>query len=205
MTYRLVFDVGHQVPEIAIGVAGAVVLIGVIGGGLLAFEATIKAWRTIAVAAFVLALALLFLEQSRSLFFPIGFAAIGTAIDLLRNRVEAFRHFTSPRGTIATVACAFLLVLVAGVGLSKFGSIDLADRLNAGQAVVLEGPVTDFFEVPTKEECFSVQLHRFCYVDTVASPGFHRIRAYGGPINPGLPVRVTAIGNTIVRLEIGEP
>ncbi len=184
MTYRLVFDVGQQVPEIAIGVAGAVVLIGVIGGGLLAFEATIKAWRTIAVAAFVLALALLFLEQSRSLLFPIGFAAIGTAIDLLRNRVEAFHQLTSPRGTIATVACAFLLVLVAGVGLSKFGSIDLADRLNAGQAVVLEGPVTDFFEVPTKEECFSVQLHRFCYVDTVASPGFHRIRAYGARSTP---------------------
>jgi hypothetical protein len=205
MTYRLVFDVGQQVPEIALGIAGAVVLIGVIAGGLLAFDATVQAWRRIAAATFILALILLFLEQSRTLFFPIGFAAIGTGVDLFRDRVEAFRRFTSPRGTIATVACAFLLVLVAGVGLSKFGAIDLANRLNAGQADVVEGPVTDSVEVPTGQECFSVQGRRFCYADTVASPGFHRTRAYGGPINPGLTVRVAAIGDTIVRLEVGEP
>lgn len=205
MTYRLVFDVAQQIPEIAVGVPAAVLLIGVIAAGLWAFDDLVNAWRLIAVATFTLAATLLILAQTRSLLFPVGFAVIAMIPDVLRDRVEAFSQFKVPRGTVATVSCTFLLVLVAGTGLSKFGAIDLANRLNDGETDVLEGPVTQFYEVPMKNECFTVTDRRFCYSDTVGSPGFNRTRAYGGPINPGLSVRVAAIGNTIVRLEIATP
>ena len=205
MTYRLVFDVAQQIPEIAVGIAAAVLLIGVIGAGLWAFDDLVRGWRPIAIATFTLAAVLLVLEQTRSLFFPIGFAIAATIPDLLRDRVEAFSQFKVPRGTVATIGCTFLLVLVAGVGLSRFGAIDLANRLNSGQADVLEGPVTQFYEVPMKNECFTIEDRRFCYSDTAGSPGFNHTRAYGGPVNPGKSVRVAAIGDTIVRLEIAEP
>ena len=205
MTYRLAFDVSQQIPEIAVGAAGATLLIGVIAVGLFAFDDLVEAWRPLAVASLLLAVVVGVLEQSRSFLFPIAFGVIGTGVDVLRERVEAFRQLRVPRGSVATITCTFMLVFVAGAGLSRFGAVDLTNRLNAGEADVLEGEVAQFYEVPLKNECFTVEDRRFCYSDGADRPGFTRSRAYGGPIEPGLRVRVSAIGDTIVRLEIAEP
>ena len=205
MTYRLAFDVSQQIPEIAVGAAGAALLIGVIAVGLFAFDDLVKAWRPLAVASLLLAVVVGVLEQSRSFVFPIAFGVIGTGVDVLRERVEAFRQFKVPRGSVATITCTFMLVFVSGAGLSRFGAVDLTNQLNAGEADVLEGEVAQFYEVPGKNECFTVEDRRFCYADAALRPGFTRSRAYGGPIEPGLLVRVSAIGDTIVRLEIAEP
>ena len=202
MTYRLVFDVAQRIPEIAVVIAATILLFGVIAAGLWAFAELVNAWRQIAVASLTLAVVELVLEQSRSGLFPLAFGLIGVGAEVARTRVEGLDQFRTPRGAIATLTCTFLLVWTAGTGLGKFGAIDLTNRLNAGEAQVLEGPVTQFSEVALKSECFAVQGRQFCYSDAVVTPGFSRTRAYGGPINPGMSVRVWAIGETIVRLEI---
>ena len=205
MTYRLVFDVAQQIPEIAVGFTAAVMLTIVIAAGLWAFDDLAKAWRLIAVASLALGGTELILGGSRYFLCPIVVAVLGTGVDVLRDRVEAFSQFKVPRGTPTALACTFLLLLASATGLGRLSAIGLANRLNAGQAEVLQGEVTKFFEVPIKQECFTVEDRRFCYSDSGSSAGFNRTRAYGGPIDPGLTVRLAAIVDTIVRLEIAQP
>jgi hypothetical protein len=204
MTYRLAFDVSQQIPEIAVGAAAAVLVFSVIAVGLLAFDDLLHVWRPLAVASLGLAVVMLLLEQSRTYLIPIAFGAIGTGVDVLRDRVEAFTQIKVPRGTVATITCTFVLVIVAASGLGRFAAVELTNRLNAGNAEVLEGEVTQFVGGP-KTECFTVEDRRFCYSDAGIRAGFTRSSMYGGPIEPGLPVRVSAIGDTIVRLEVATP
>jgi hypothetical protein len=70
---------------------------------------------------------------------------------------------------------------------------------------VVEGSVTNFRPMPYeghKDECFSVGSETFCYSDYDVGAGFNNSSSHGGPIREGLPVRVSYIGNTIVRLEV---
>jgi len=70
---------------------------------------------------------------------------------------------------------------------------------------VVEGLVTDFHPMPYtghQDECFSVQSRTFCYSDYEVTAGFNNSASHGGPIRAGLPVRVSYIGNRIVRLEV---
>lgn len=70
---------------------------------------------------------------------------------------------------------------------------------------VVEGNVTDFRPMPYeghKDECFSVNSQTFCYSDYDVSSGFNNSASHGGPIRDGLAVRVSYVGNTIVRLEV---
>jgi hypothetical protein len=53
-----------------------------------------------------------------------------------------------------------------------------------------------------QDECFSVQSQTFCYSDYGVTAGFNNSASHGGPIREGLPVRVSYVGSTIVRLEI---
>ena len=205
MTYRLVFDVSREIPEIAVGITATVLLVAVVAVGLWTFADFGRTWRLIAVASLVLGLTELVLGGSRSFLLPLVIAVVGTSIEAFRGRVDAFAQFTAPSGSIAVVACSILLLLTAATGNSRFSAIELTNQLNSGQAEVFEGVVTEFTEVPTKQECFTVEERRFCYSDSGYSRGFNRTRAYGGPMGPGLAVRVAAIGDAIVRIEIAEP
>lgn len=87
--------------------------------------------------------------------------------------------------------------------LSEYLSLRSAYR--KGQFSVVEGRVTNFHPMPYEghqEECFTVQAETFCYSDYVITGGFNNATSHGGPIREGLPVRVSYIGNTIVRLEV---
>ena len=71
--------------------------------------------------------------------------------------------------------------------------------------LVVEGYVTDLRPMPYQghqDECFTVQPATFCYSDYDVSPGFNNSASHGGPIREGLPVRVSYVGGTILRLEI---
>ncbi len=50
-------------------------------------------------------------------------------------------------------------------------------------------------------ETFSVGGVKFCYSDYSISPGFHVSRSNGGPIAPGVLVRIHYLGGDILKLE----
>jgi hypothetical protein len=84
------------------------------------------------------------------------------------------------------------------VGSVAFGNnLEGLKAFRMGYASVVEGIVTNFHPMPYEgheDECFSVHLHRFCYSDYVAVPGFRNTASHGGPIRPGINVRVTYLG-----------
>jgi hypothetical protein len=83
--------------------------------------------------------------------------------------------------------------------------LNLRSAYRQGHFSIAEGFVTNFRPMPYEghqSECFSVQSETFCYSDYVVSAGFNNSASHGGPIRDGSPIRVSYIGNTIVRLEI---
>jgi hypothetical protein len=81
----------------------------------------------------------------------------------------------------------------------------LRSAFRRSQFSVVEGRVTSFRPMPYEghqDECFSVRSQTFCYSDYGVTAGFNNSASHGGPIREGLPVRVSYVGNTIVRLEI---
>jgi hypothetical protein len=81
----------------------------------------------------------------------------------------------------------------------------LRSAVQTGDFAIVEGHVTNFRPMPFgghQLECFSVSPETFCYSDYVLTAGFNNTASHGGPIREGLPVRVSYIGGTIVRLEV---
>jgi len=79
--------------------------------------------------------------------------------------------------------------------------------MQTGRVNVVEGIVTNFDPMPYgghKNESFCVARTCFHYSDfDFTGGGFNNTSSHGGPIRPGLPVRVTYVDGTIVRLQIG--
>jgi hypothetical protein len=81
----------------------------------------------------------------------------------------------------------------------------LSRALQDGRAAVVEGPVEQFVPMPYtghSMERFSVAGIRFAYSDYVITGGFNNTSSHGGPIRLGRFVRITYVGEDIVRLEI---
>jgi hypothetical protein len=113
-------------------------------------------------------------QRSRRLvgYFMIGFACLWSGVTFLTT----FREYTA-----------------------------LRSAYRRSQFSVIEGHVTNFRPMPYQghqDECFSVQSQTFCYSDYVVTPGFNNSASHGGPIREGLPVRISYVGNAIVRLEV---
>jgi len=78
-------------------------------------------------------------------------------------------------------------------------------ELSKGRVFCGRGSSQNFRPMPYEghqDECFSVQAQTFCYSDYVVTVGFNNSASHGGPIREGLRVRVSYIGNTIIRLEV---
>jgi hypothetical protein len=106
---------------------------------------------------------------------------------------------------------ALLLLLFAVLWTAVvFGStyrqyLALLEARDAGRYGVAEGLVTGFQPMPYGGhalESFCVQGQCFRYSDYAASAGFNHTSSHGGPIREGLPVRVTYVGCTIIKLEV---
>ena len=81
------------------------------------------------------------------------------------------------------------------------------DLLHDPHLSVVEGPVTDFVPMPKAGhamETFRVQGQSFSYSDFVVVPGFHNATSHGGPIRDGLYVRVTHVGDVILKIEVAQ-
>lgn len=88
---------------------------------------------------------------------------------------------------------------------------DALQAYQKGDYQTVEGPVTDFDPMPYeghRPECFSVQEKRFCYSDYLISPGFRNTSSHGGPIRPGLRVRISyrvaGQHTSILQLDVAE-
>jgi hypothetical protein len=207
MSYRVIFDVADRFPDIGLGVAAVVVLAGVILAGLWAFEGVIARWPLVLTAG--ASLAAFEAIINRQLVFLVGslaiFAIVAAAEEYNRRFPAPGLLKRPPLGGAGTAVGLFLLIYAALTGLAMIPATRLSDQLAGGQAEVIEGPVTIYLEVASgKNECISVADRRFCYSDWVITPGFNRTRALGGPMGNGLQVRLSAIENTIVRVELAD-
>ena len=207
MSYRVIFDIADRLPDIALGAAALVVLAGVILAGLWDFDGVIARWPLVLTAGATLAA----LEAviNRQLVFLVGslaiFAIIAAAEQYNRRFPAPGLLKRPPLGGAGTAVGIFLLIYAALTGLTMIPSMWLSRQLAGGQDEVIEGPVTIYLEVDSgKNECISVADRQFCYSDWVITPGFNRTRAMGGPMRNGLQVRLSAIGSTIVRVEVAE-
>jgi hypothetical protein len=82
---------------------------------------------------------------------------------------------------------------------------ELSAALQANRLLLVEGRVTNFRPMPYtghRLERFCVRGVCFAYSDFVQTFGFHNTMSHGGPIRDGLEVRISYVGNVIVRLEI---
>lgn len=85
----------------------------------------------------------------------------------------------------------------------EYTKLQKAYRL--GNFSVVQGTVENFHPMPPQghaSECFSVTDQTFCYANTVISASFNQDSAHGGPIRAGLPVRVSYIGEDILKIEV---
>jgi hypothetical protein len=81
----------------------------------------------------------------------------------------------------------------------------LRKRYRDHQYSVVEGTVENFKPMPYEgheNESFTVKGVRFEYSDYAVSPGFNKTSSHGGPIKQGIQVRISHIGNVILRLEV---
>jgi hypothetical protein len=130
------------------------------------------------------------------------FVAVGGLIIWLGRRYQWPRS----RKFVGYFMLGFACLLSGVVFPNVFGEYrNLRSEYRKGHFSVVEGPVTNFHPMPYEghqEECFSVQTHTFCYSDYEIMGGFNNTASHGGPIREGLPIRVSFIGSTIVRLEV---
>lgn len=98
-------------------------------------------------------------------------------------------------------------ILWVAIGLLSYSEMEkVRAAVRAGNYQVVEGVVRDFAPMPYGhgKESFSLNSQSFSYSDFVLAPGFSQSKSHGGPIREGLQVRVSYIGESIVKLEVDE-
>lgn len=124
--------------------------------------------------------------------------------------VRQLMRKNSPR-QLATVFLALMTMLIGlwtvGAFAMTFGQYySLRSAIADGRVAVVEGVVKDFkpHHIGGRgPEKFCVSDTCFAYSNSIVTEGFNTTQASGGPIRDGLPVRVTYVGGSIVRLEVG--
>ena len=205
------FDVSERIPMV---LAGCVSLL-LLGVALILFA--VPRWRAgllrrwwLAVIA-VVPLYVIVSAQAHMVWpflWGAGWVAIGAANELRGQRFQwspRLGNATAPPGSLGILAAGGLLAFSLFEGLSQYQAPALAAQLERGQAIVLSGPVEGYVEVAPagKNDCFSVAKRRFCVSDWIlTSPGFRQTKSSGTPLANGEVVRLSVIGNAIVRVEI---
>jgi hypothetical protein len=92
--------------------------------------------------------------------------------------------------------------------ISTYGQYStLTKAANSNRTLVVEGIVTKFSPMPASGhamERFCVSGTCFEYSDFTVTAGFNNTASHGGPIREGLQVRVTHVGNSILKLEVAK-
>lgn len=139
------------------------------------------------------------------------FVVIGAL--LVKNRRNLPAMFPGGMGpkTASAFAYAFLVFSVVGTAVAftttgrEYSTV--LGALRRGEAEIVEGRVENFVPMPYTGhamERFSVCGVPSSYSDYVVTTGFNQTSSHGGPIRPGLWVRLAYVGNTIGRVEIAK-
>lgn len=99
---------------------------------------------------------------------------------------------------------SILWTLIAGIAIG-YKQYHLRASYLSGNFEVIEGLVENFDPMPYSGhqlERFTVKGAGFSYSDYRVTSGFNNTASHGGPIKAKLPVRISYIGNTILKLEI---
>ncbi len=144
-------------------------------------------------------------ENIAPLALGILFVLIGIVFVLFRQRLIKWGLVARAMPFVFLAFSVFWLIGVLCVSFEEFTVA--SEALKSGKAKVIEGQVSSFrpmFANATKMEHFCVKDTCFAYSDYIMTAGFNRTSKYGGPIREGLPVRVTYLGNIIVKLEVAD-
>jgi hypothetical protein len=140
------------------------------------------------------------------------FVCIGSLLFFFPQRTVAIAG-SKRKGVPSKVAGALLMLLGSIWAMfifyetySEYSS--LAADLRSGQYLIAEGQVRNFIPMPYTGhalETFEVNGVHFSYSDFVVNAGFNNTQSHGGPIRRGLFVKISYVGNHILRLEIANP
>jgi hypothetical protein len=141
-----------------------------------------------------------------------GLLLTGACLVVYRRQWPQF--FFWPR-TARGLASPFAFLYLAGavlfsltVGISSILHYrQITAALQTGHYDIVEGRIANFVPAPYdghQDESFCVELKCFQYSDYVVNEGFSRTRSHGGPMHEGLQVRITYLGNVIIRVEMAE-
>jgi hypothetical protein len=138
--------------------------------------------------------------------FPWAFFAIPMGFVIVGGLLVRY-----PRGKQIRQAVGGILVIFSILGIVLIGGGAIADFVEYRSAYaredfsVLEGAVDNFHPMPYEghqQESFTVNGVAFYYSDFDSSPCFHNSASHGGPIRPGLGVRIVYHQGCILRLDI---
>jgi hypothetical protein len=135
------------------------------------------------------------------------FIVIGIGLVVFRHRIMA--KWSSAAASVFSFGyLGFSLLWTTMAFASTYSEYRtaLSARLK-GTASVTEGVVSNFVPMPYgghADEKFTVSGVTFSYSDYAITSGFNNTRSHGGPIDEGKRVRVTYVGNVIVRLEVAD-
>lgn len=141
------------------------------------------------------------------IFMSFSFACIG--FYMYRNRLNTKgwwgRHPKAYTIFLVVFVTFSLTILILGGGSSCYNYWSLQQRLKSGNYSVVEGVVEKFVPMPKQGhamESFCVKNTCFRYSDFIVTGGFNNTSSHGGPIHEDLIVKISYIGDVIIKLEI---
>ena len=137
----------------------------------------------------------------------LGLAPLALGLAVLRFPALWFPQRPRLGRVLGTLVTGFGLIFLVGIPMVKWREHqEFRDRLQEKNYALVEGTVTEF--VPGAfdghpMESFAVNGSKYMY-SPYTSSGFSTIAAQGGPIRPGLHVRIADVNGNIARLEIAQ-
>lgn len=135
------------------------------------------------------------------------FVVVGLVLVLYRHRLPGWWGKGRQRGPLFAYSfLAFSILWTLAACISTYAEYSrLSAAVQDGRVEVVEGIVRSFDPMPAsghKMERFCVERVCFSYSDFVVTNAFNQTASHGGPIRDGLRVRVTFVGNDIVKLQV---
>jgi hypothetical protein len=139
--------------------------------------------------------------------FGLIFVVVGIALLARRKRLPGWwgKHPKASSAFVFFFLGFAVLWTVAAFVITYDDYSSLSKAQQEDRVLVVEGIVSNFKPMPATGhamERFCVSGKCFEYSDYVVTGGFNNTSSHGGPIREGLPVRVSYVGNSNVKLEI---